>query len=108
MKINRTQLQQLIAETVQEVQSVLLETPEAPIVGQEQEGNYTKNPDEYEGELAKRTLYHLSSQAQQLHDMLADGENLVPAIQKKITEAAKSLEEAFKAITYDKQNPRGR
>jgi hypothetical protein len=108
MKITLEELQQLITETVEEAQSVLIESPDLPIVGQEQKGDYTKDPDEYEGEMAKRSLYHLSAQAQQLHDMLADDENLVPWVQDKISKAAEYLEKAFKAITYDKQNPRGR
>jgi hypothetical protein len=84
MKITLEELQQLITETVEEAQSVLIESPDLPIVGQEQKGDYTKDPDEYEGEMAKRSLYHLSAQAQQLHDMLADDENLVPWVQDKI------------------------
>ena len=108
MKISRTQLQKLISEVVLEQNSVLLESPATPIVGQEQEGDYTKDPDGYEGEMAKRQLYHLSAQAQQLHDMLAEDENLEPWVQDKISKAASYIEKAFKAITYDKQNPRGR
>ena len=91
MKISRTQLQKLISEAICESNSILLESPGDPIVGQEQEGSY-----------------HLSAQAQQLHDMFADGDSLDAEVRDKISSAAKSIEEAFKAITYDKQNPRGR
>tara|TARA_R110000751_G_scaffold34724_1_gene85611 strand:- start:24 stop:350 length:327 start_codon:yes stop_codon:yes gene_type:complete len=108
MKISRTQLQKLISEAICESNSILLESPGDPIVGQEQEGSYTKDPKEYEGERTKRDLYHLSAQAQQLHDMFADGDSLDAEVRDKISSAAKSIEEAFKAITYDKQNPRGR
>jgi len=108
MKITRVQLRQLINESINENNSVLLEMPEPPIVGQEQNGDYDKDPDGYEGDLAKRSLFHMSQQSQQLHDMLMGDENLEPWVQDKITKAADYLEKAFKAILYDKQNPEGR
>ena len=107
MKISRTQLQNLITDAIREQNSVLLEAPQDPIIGQEQEGPYTKDPSEYEGEKVKRALFHLSAQAQQLHDMFADGDDLDNSVQEKIMTAAEAMEDAFKAITYDKQNPRG-
>jgi len=39
---------------------------------------------------------------------LAEDENLEPWVQDKISKASDYLEKAFKAIMYDKQNPRGR
>ena len=108
MKISRNELQELIKEVITADQSVLLEGPGASIVGQEQTGDYDKDPDGYEGEMAKRSLYHMSQQAQQLHDMLKGDENLEPWVQDKITKAADYLEKAFKSITYDRQNPEGR
>tara|TARA_R100001594_G_C3948722_1_gene242473 strand:+ start:302 stop:631 length:330 start_codon:yes stop_codon:yes gene_type:complete len=108
MKITRSQLKHLILESISENQSVLLEMPRPPIVGQEQTGDYTKDPDGYEGEMAKRSLFHMSQQAQQLHDMLMGDENLEPWVQDKITKAADYLEKAFKAITYDKGPGDGR
>ena len=108
MKITRSQLKQLIMEGISENESILLEMPQPPIVGQEQTGDYTKDPDGYEGEMAKRSLFHMSQQAQQLHDMLMGDENLEPWVQDKITKAADYLEKAFKAITYDKGPGTGR
>ena len=107
MKISKNELKKMIAEELNS-SSVLLEMPTGPIVGQEQTGPYTKDPDRYEGEMARRSLYHMAAQAQQLHDMLTDDENLKPWVAAKITKAADYLEKAFKAITYDKQNPEGR
>tara|TARA_R100001594_G_scaffold62530_1_gene96866 strand:- start:1226 stop:1558 length:333 start_codon:yes stop_codon:yes gene_type:complete len=109
MKISRSELKKLIQETITE-ETVLLETPAAgaPIVGQEQTGDYTKDPDGYEGEMAKRSLYHMAAQAQQLHDILAEDENLEPWVQDKISKAADYLEKAFKAISYEKGPGRGR
>ena len=108
MKITRNGLKALIHEVLSESPSVLLESPEEPIVGQDQTGDYTKDPDGYEGEMAKRALFHMSAQAQQLHDMIKNDENLEPWVQAKVTKAADYLEKAFKAVIYDKQNPEGR
>jgi hypothetical protein len=107
MKISKNELKKMIIEELNG-SSVLLEMPTGPIVGQEQTGPYTKDPDGYEGEMAKRSLYHMAAQAQQLHDLIQDNENLKPWVAAKITKAADYLEKAFKAITYDKQNPEGR
>ena len=108
MKITRQQLKTLIQEEMAIEKSVLLEMPEPPIVGQEQKDDYSKDPDGYEGEMAKRSLYHMSQQAQQLHDMLMGDENLEPWVQDKISKAADYLEKAFKAITYEKGPGEGR
>ena len=108
MKLSRTSLKALIAEDLNKNSSLLLEMPGHPIVGQEQTGDYTKDPDGYEGEMAKRSLYHMAAQAQQLHDMIMEDENLEPWVQDKITKAADYLEKAFKAITYDKGPGQGR
>lgn len=108
MKISRATLKQLIVEQINNQDSVLLEMPQPPIVGQEQTGDYTKDPDGYEGEMAKRSLFHMAAQAQQLHDMIMEDENLEPWVQDKITKAADYLEKAFKAITYDKGPGQGR
>ena len=108
MKITRSELKKMILESIQTNNSILMEMPEPPIIGQEQTGDYTKDPDGYEGDLAKRSLFHMSQQAQQLHDMLMGDENLEPWVQDKITKAADYLEKAFKALTYDKQHPEGR
>ena len=108
MKLTRTALKALIAEELNKSNSVLLEMPGHPIVGQEQTGDYTKDPDGYEGEMAKRSLYHMAAQAQQLHDMIMEDENLEPWVQEKISLAADYLEKAFKAISYDKGPGQGR
>ena len=108
MKLSRTSLKSYILEEINKSNSILLEMPESPIVGQEQTGDYTKDPDGYEGEMAKRSLYHMAAQAQQLHDMIMEDENLEPWVQEKISLAADYLEKAFKAISYDKGPGQGR
>ena len=108
MTLTRSKLKKMIVEALYEKQSLLLEGPEQPIVGQEQTGDYTKDPDGYEGEMAKRSLFHMSQQAQQLHDILQGDENLEPWVQDKISKAADYLEKAFKAIIYEKGPGKGR
>ena len=108
MKITRNQLKFLIREAIAEDSSVLLEMPQPPIVGQEQTGDYTKDPDGYEGDMAKRSLYHMARQADQLHDMIMDDENLKPWAQAKITKAADYIRSVFEVMTHEKDNPRGR
>jgi len=108
MKISRNQLLALISEVVRESHSVLFEAPDGVVVGQQQTGDYTKDPDSYGGDIAKKQLFHMGAQAQQLHDMVSTDDDLDPQIQKEIADAAESLEKAFKAIIYDKQNPKGR
>ena len=108
MKLSKSELINLIQEVTATQQSVLLEMPQPPIVGQDQEGDHTKDPDGYEGEMAKRSLYHMARQADQLHDMIMDDENLEPWVQDKITKAADYLKSAFESLTYEKDNPKGR
>ena len=110
MKITRSQLQTLIAEVLASENSILLETPPMSTTGTKMHANEPRSidPDGYEGEMAKRSLYHMSQQAQQLHDMLQGDENLEPWVQAKLTKAADYLEAAFKAITYDKGPGKGR
>ena len=106
MKISKKQLREMIAEELNE-SSVLLEMPKMNQLDPAS-NNYEKDPDGYEGQMAKRSLYHMAAQAQQLHDMLHDDENLEPWVQAKITKAADYLEKAFKAISYDKGPGRGK
>lgn len=100
MKITKNELKKMIAEELNGP-SVLLEMPQMNQLDPAS-NNHEKDPDGYEGQMAKRSLYHMAAQAQQLHDMLHDDENLEPWVAAKITKAADYLENAFKAISYDK------
>ncbi len=116
MKLSPTEFTALIEEVLQEQKSILLEMPPLSTTGAKMHGHepkqpkdsYTVDPDGYEGEMGKRALFHMSQQAQQLHDILHGDENLEPWVQDKITKAADYLEKAFKAITYDKGPGKGR
>jgi hypothetical protein len=106
MKISKKELKRLIAEELNG-SSVLLEMPQMNQLDPAS-NNYEKDPDGYEGNMAKRSLYHMAAQAQQLHDMLQDDENLQPWVQDKITKAADYLEKAFKTISYEKGPGQGK
>jgi hypothetical protein len=123
MKISKSQLKSLIMETILENESMLLEGPysgsslknAATFEGEHTQGTEGTTPeDEHSdpegdnGEMLKRALYHMSQQSQQLHDMLQGDESLEPWVQDKVFKAAKALEAAFKAITYDKGPGQGR
>ena len=112
MSFTRNSLKSLIEEVIKENTAVLLEVPATmpatPIVGQDQKGDHDKDPDGYEGEMAKKSLYHMARQADQLHDMIREDDELEPWVSEKISLAADYLEKVFKTLTYDKQNPEGR
>ena len=115
MKITRSELKRLIQEESLRTQideSVLLETPMNSTSGTRMGGRdnleVEKDPDGYEGKMAKKSLYHMARQADQLHDMLIDDQNLEPWVQAKITKAADYLKSAFDTIIYEKDNPKGR
>ena len=112
MKLTKKCLKALISEEIRSLNTVLLEHPEGSTEDREyndgESGSRQEDPAGDEGEMAKRSLYHMSQQSQQLHDMLSDAENLEPWVLDKISKAAQSLEEAFKAVTYDKGPGQGR
>jgi len=107
-KLTHKGLQLLIAEEVSNAQSVLLETPAMSSSNVVMNGMaQAPNNDDYdkgarEGQHAKRELYHIAQQSQQLHDMMIDNENLESWVLDCIKKAAKALEKVFKAVTYDK------
>tara|TARA_Y100000310_G_scaffold168032_2_gene168087 strand:- start:13700 stop:14038 length:339 start_codon:yes stop_codon:yes gene_type:complete len=112
MKITRSALKVLISKQIAETNSVLLESPwggSSPMV-QADPGDQEQGPDSTpdDRELARQSLFHMAQQANQLHDMLQGDEGLEKWVKDKISMATKGLEEVFKAITYDKQNPEGR
>ena len=65
MKISKNELKRMIAEELTNTSSVLLEMPQMNQLDPAS-NNYEKDPDGYEGQMAKRSLYHMAAQAQ--HD----------------------------------------
>ncbi len=111
MKLSKSNLIKLIQEVKASQESILLEMPAHSTTGAAmgaRDNVPAKDPDGYEGHMAKKSLYHMARQADQLHDMLMDDQNLEPWVQAKITKAADYLKAAFESITYEKDNPKGR
>lgn len=113
MNLTRENLISLIVEEINNQRNVLLEEAPVPDPGQRSpagpEDRYLTDDEGREKvDLAKQTLFHMAAQAQQLHDIVVDGDRINPSVLSSIIDAAGDLEEAFKAITYDKQNPGGR
>ena len=93
MKLTRNELENLIKEAITDEVSVLLESP-----GSEHQ--------EKEGQMLKQKLFHMAQQAQQLHDMIAETDNLQPWVQDKVTEAAAGLRAVFDNLIYDRNKER--
>lgn len=96
---------------MKESKSILLEFPNGnsvPRMGPNAPQDEDAPDKDAEGSMARKNLYHMGAQANQLHAMLADNENLEPWVQDKITKAADYLNSVFRHVTYDKQNPEGR
>lgn len=113
MKITRNELKTIITEEVRKSQSVLLEMPSMEGAynyrdEDKDEDSEDEHSDQEHVDLARQSLFHMAQQAQQLHDMLKNGEELAPHVESALKIAAGSLEEIFKAVIYDKQNPLGR
>ena len=108
MKITRKQLKALILEVSSRRPSILLEYPES--YGYEDksaEGELGTAMGETICEKAKKSLYHMGAQSQQLHDMLSDDQAMPPEIEKAIIQAGKLVEKAFKSVMYDKNSASG-
>jgi|ETNvirnome_2_130_1030620.scaffolds.fasta_scaffold00615_19 hypothetical protein len=96
MILTRKSLKNLIAETLREQNSILLEMPEEPAFPVNSAGK------EGEGNMAKKDLFHLSQKSSQLHDMLADDEDLEEWVQAKITKSAGMMSSVFDHLMYQK------
>jgi hypothetical protein len=100
MKISRNELETLIENMLRKESTTLLEMPEM--------GQKIPAGSDREGGMAKQKLFHMSQQAQQLHDMLADDQELEGWVQDKISSASKDLRAIFDHIVYSatKDGPR--
>tara|TARA_R110000751_G_scaffold282988_1_gene386301 strand:- start:557 stop:901 length:345 start_codon:yes stop_codon:yes gene_type:complete len=113
MKITREELQDLIVEEIQQSKSILLEMPMGATSGSKMgaldpDSGYDTDLDtERDGKACRSNLFHLSAQAQQLHDLLSDDEKLDLEIESAVKKAAASIEQVFKLITYQRHNPKG-
>mgnify|MGYP003121359672 CR=1 FL=1 len=95
MKLTRESLKNLIVEALEERGPVLLESPGRVLVEKHGHG--------HEGAMAKKELYHMAQKANQLHELLADDEDLDEWVQSKITKAAAMVGGVFDHIMYQKR-----
>lgn len=67
------------------------------------QGEYEKDPDGYEGEMAKTNLYKIADYAKDLCALLRDDENLEPWVQEKIAVAASMIDSVAHHLKYQKR-----
>jgi hypothetical protein len=65
-------------------------------------GAYQKDPDGYEGRMAKGNLYKIAEYAHELHNIIMDDENLEPWVQEKIAVAAQMMDSVGHYLQYEK------
>ena len=75
----------------------------APSYDTEKHGEYEKDPDGYEGEMAKTNLYKIADYAKDLCALLRDDENLEPWVQEKIAVAASMIDSVAHHLKYQKR-----
>jgi hypothetical protein len=69
----------------------------------ERDSDYSKDPDGYEGKMAKTNLYKIADYAKDLCAMLHDDENLEPWVQEKIAVAASMIDSVAHHLKYEKR-----
>ena len=93
MKISKERLKEIVKE----------EMSMGMIPAQEMSGGgHTRDPDGYEGRMAKQNLWKLAGYAQELHDLVADDENLEPWVEEKIAVASFMIDSVAHYIQYEK------
>lgn len=64
--------------------------------------SYEIDPDGYEGYMAKGNLYKMAKSATELHNLIADDENLEPWVEEKIAVAARMIDDVADYMEYAK------
>ena len=100
MKLTKSNLDQLIQEMLLEYNSTLIEMPTSEMVRPHEGGSSSKN--DREGAMMKQQLFHMAQQANQLHDMLHEADNVEEWVQDKVSGAAKDLRSVFDHLLYSK------
>lgn len=93
MKITKERLEQLIQEEL----AVGVIGPEEMEGGEE-----PRDPDGYEGRMAKQNLWKICEYARTLHDLIGDDENLEPWVEEKIAVAAFMMDSVGHYMEYEK------
>jgi hypothetical protein len=91
--------------TKDKLKQIIKEELEVSVTGRHGEmhgGAYQKDPDGYEGRMAKGNLYKIAEYAHELHDIIMDDENLEPWVQEKIAVAAQMMDSVGHYLQYEK------
>jgi hypothetical protein len=113
MKITKNLLREMIEEEMKVIQLGLGQPLKAHgymggslgIGSGEQEeihGDRPKDPDGYEGSMAKSNLYNLRDDSSMLCHLIQDDENLEPWVEEKIAVAASMLSSVARHMKYQK------
>ena len=102
MKITKEELYKLIKEELQECMGNDMMGPmvggsPAVAVSKHGHGDY-----DYRGKMTKSNLYNISKHATQLHNMLADSDDIEPWVQEKIAVATEAIETVAEYMEYEK------
>ena len=71
-------------------------------VGETVPADYPKDPDGYEGNMAKSNLYNLRDDSAMLCQLIEDDENLEPWVEEKIAVAASMLNSVARHMKFKK------
>jgi hypothetical protein len=88
MKISKERLKQIIKEELD--------------VG-ETGGSYPKDPHGYEGSMVKQNLWKIAEYAKEMHDLIADDEDIEPWVEEKIAIAAYMMDSTGHHVQYQKE-----
>lgn len=101
MKLTENYLRKLIKECMEEMGAPYpAATNMAPPV--QNNMDYPKDPDGYEGRMAKGNLYRIVEYATMLQGLIHDNENLEPWVQEKIAVAASMMDTVGHYLQYEK------
>jgi hypothetical protein len=108
MKITKNLLKEMIEE---EMKVIKLGLGDQPMMshgyagGEQQElshGEPVKDPDGYEGRMAKSNLYNAAQDCMAMHELIQDDENLEPWLEEKIAVASSMLTSVARYLKYEK------
>lgn len=100
MKLTKTSLLKIIKESINEIDNMQsFHPPMLPAAAMEK--NYPKDPDGYEGRMAKNNLNKIGEHASVLQSIIKDDENLEPWVQEKIAVAASMIESVGNYLQYE-------
>jgi hypothetical protein len=99
MKISKDRLKQIIKE---ELAVGEIEMGRGEEHDEYSGGDYPRDSHGYEGEMAKTNLWKIAEYAKEMHDLIADDEDLEPWVEEKIAVAAYMMDQIGHHLQYQK------